>query len=136
MSQNLNLIDRFLIYHILNSTAECRMYQTCLLQIFLLADLGIKVPFLSLPVLKCTRCMHRCAIPDCHVFLTLQSLRDCREFVCDLPRSDRHRTETGINGYRTTSPLHRGTVYGNGILRAEDRHIHSHRSARCSFLRL
>ena len=26
MSQNLNLIDRFLIYHILNSTAECRLY--------------------------------------------------------------------------------------------------------------
>ena len=25
MSQNLNLIDRFLIYHILNSTAECRL---------------------------------------------------------------------------------------------------------------
>ena len=27
MSQNLNLIDRFLIYHILNSTAECRLYE-------------------------------------------------------------------------------------------------------------
>ena len=32
MSQNLNLIDRFLIYHILNSTAECRLKHRFMLE--------------------------------------------------------------------------------------------------------
>ena len=37
MSQNLNLIDRFLIYHILNSTAECR------LKLLVLGIFGLKM---------------------------------------------------------------------------------------------